>query len=195
MKPAGWAEGTLWLLAAVCAGTLATSTLEARATQHQADRVLAAASGQAADAPPIVVSASSAGRGQLLGRLEIASLGLSVPVLEDCDSPTLRRGVGHVPGTAVAGGLGNMVLAGHRDTFFRPLRRIAPGMEIRLVAPSGRWRYVVDRTEVVQPEQTSILGIGDVPEMTLITCYPFEFIGAAPRRFIVHAHLVSAEAT
>ena len=131
----------------------------------------------------------------MIGRLEIPELGLSVPMMRNYDADSLVRGVGHIPGTAVPGGLGNLGLAGHRDTFFRPLRRIRPAMTIHVIDERGTWIYQVDRTEIVKPEQTSVLDIGDRPEMTLITCYPFEFIGSAPQRFIVHAHLVSADAS
>ncbi|MDQ2834176.1 MAG: class D sortase [Acidobacteriota bacterium] len=105
---------------------------------------------------------------------------------------SLRRGVGHIPGTAVPGGLGTVGLAGHRDSFFRPLRRIAPKMDIRLVDAAGTFHYAVDSTEVVDPERVQVLDTAARPELTLITCFPFDFVGAAPRRFIVHAHLVSA---
>ncbi len=84
-----------------------------------------------------------------------------------------------------------MGLAGHRDTFLRPLRRVAPGMQIRATNPTGIYHYVVDSTEIVPPEAVDVLNIGSRPELTLITCYPFNYVGAAPRRFIVHAHLLS----
>lgn len=85
-----------------------------------------------------------------------------------------------------------MGLAGHRDTYFRPLRRIAAKMEIQVVDQIGTYHYEVDSTEVVTPEQVEVLEIRQRPELTLITCYPFDFVGAAPKRFIVHAHLLSA---
>lgn len=182
---ARFAEAGLWLVFVMCAGWYATGVVQGRAAQRSAEEVEVSPRAPQSTSHP----------GQLLGRLEIVPVGLSVPVLENYDAATLRRGVGHVPGTAVPGGLGNLVLAGHRDTFFRPLRHVTPGMEIRLVVPGGHWRYRIDRTEVVTPDQVRVLAIGDVPEMTLITCYPFEFIGSAPQRFIVHAHLVSADAT
>jgi sortase A len=89
------------------------------------------------------------------------------------------------------GGLGTVGLAGHRDTFLRPLRRITPGMAIRATDATGVYHYVVDSTEVVMPEQVEVLSVRARPELTLITCYPFNYVGAAPKRFIVHAHLVS----
>ncbi len=133
------------------------------------------------------------GDGAVIGRLEIPRLALSVPVLENFDPATLKRGVGHIPGTAMPGGLGNLGLAGHRDTYFRPLRNVQAGMEIDVVTSEGKYRYQADSTEIVTPEQVDVLDIRAVPELTLITCYPFDYIGAAPKRFIVRAHLLSLE--
>ena len=127
----------------------------------------------------------------MIGRLEVPALGLHVPILNDYDPDSLRRGVGRMKGTGVPGGLGNFVVAGHRDTYFRPLRRVRGGMVMRVVTPGGTFDYVVDSTTIVTPDNVDVLDIGDRPEMTLITCYPFDFIGAAPKRFIVRAHLVS----
>ena len=177
-------EAGLWVTALGCATWWASGAVQARSTQQQADTIVV-------EDHPAVTRART---GQLIGRLEIPEVGLSVPLLENYDNATLRRGVGHVPGTATPGGLGNLVLAGHRDTFFRPLRGVHAGMQAQVIAPDGRWRYVIDRTEVVDPDRVEVLDIGDRPEMTLITCFPFEFIGSAPRRFIVHAHLVSVDA-
>ncbi len=133
-----------------------------------------------------------AAESEVIGRLEIPSLSLTVPILSDYDPASLRRGVGHIRGTANAGGLGNFVLAGHRDTFLRPLRRIAAPMVIKVVIREGTYEYVTDSTEVVDPDNLDVLDIHNTPELTLITCYPFDFVGAAPHRFIVHAHLMSA---
>ena len=140
----------------------------------------------AADAQP------KPGASVVMGRLDIPQLRLSVPVMADYDPNSLLRGIGHIQGTAMPGGLGTMGLAGHRDTFFRPLRRIAPKMDIRVADETGTYHYQVDSTEVVMPEQVEVLEIRSRPELTLITCYPFDYIGAAPKRFIVHAHLLSA---
>lgn len=126
-----------------------------------------------------------------MGRLEIGAIGLTVPILQGFDPDELRKGVGHIEGTAMPGGLGNMALAGHRDTYFRPLRNIKRGMIEAVYSDSGRYDYVVDSMEIVDPEDVRVVAIHDRPEMTLVTCYPFDFIGSAPRRFVVHAHLVS----
>ena len=178
-------EGFLWLLALSCAFWYIASAIQAHAAQKQADEV--------------EVQRPTSGlpsAGVLLGRLELPGIGLSVPVLESCDPATLRRGAGHVPGTAMPGGLGNLAIAAHRDTFFRPLRKVRPGMIVEVVAPGNlHWRYQVDRTEVVTPSQTDVLLTGDTPTMTLITCFPFDYVGSAPQRFIVFAHLLSVDAS
>ena len=179
-------EAGLWLCTCVCGLVFATEQIEAHAAAHESTRV-----GHVADSSKAPAAQSDH---EVIGRLQIRELGISVPVMRDYDSASLIRGVGHVPGTAVPGGLGNLVLAGHRDTFFRPLRGIRPGMEMQVSDARGTWAYQVDGTEIVTPDQVRVLDIGERPEMTLITCYPFEFIGAAPKRFIVHAHLLSADA-
>ena len=127
----------------------------------------------------------------VIGRIEIPQIALSVPLMASISKDGLLRGAGHVPGTALPGGLGTIGIAGHRDTFFRPLRRIRPGMQIKVIGAAGAYRYRVDSTEIVDPEEVKVLDIASRPMLTLITCYPFHYIGAAPRRFIVHAHLLS----
>ena len=127
----------------------------------------------------------------VIGRIEIPQIALSVPLMASISKDGLLRGAGHVPGPALPGGLGTIGIAGHRDTFFRPLRRIRPGMQIKVIGAAGAYRYRVDSTEIVDPEEVKVLDIASRPMLTLITCYPFNYIGAAPRRFIVHAHLLS----
>jgi sortase A len=127
----------------------------------------------------------------VIGRIEIPEIALSAPIMASISRDGLLRGAGHVPGTALPGGLGTIGIAGHRDTFFRPLRRIHPGMQIKVIGAAGAYRYRVDSTEIVDPEEVKVLDIASRPMLTLITCYPFNYIGAAPRRFIVHAHLLS----
>jgi len=129
--------------------------------------------------------------GSVIGRVEIPKLQLSVAVLEDDQSASLLRGLGHIRGTANLGGLGTVGLAGHRDTFLRHLRTIAAGMEIRASDATGVYHYVVDSTEIVLPDRVDVLATRSRPELTLITCYPFDYVGPAPKRFIVHAHLLS----
>jgi sortase A len=129
--------------------------------------------------------------GSLIGRLEIPRLKFSAIVLEGSDSRTLRVGVGRIPQTADPGQEGNMVLGGHRDSFFRPLRGIRDGDTIELTTPTGSYRYVVDWTTVVKPTDISTLQPTPSPVLTLVTCYPFFYIGPAPKRFIVRAHQVA----
>lgn len=126
-----------------------------------------------------------------LGRIEIPRLGIAAIVEEGADQKTLARAVGRVPGTAHPGELGNMVLAGHRDTFFRPLRNIKVNDRIRMVVPPHTYEYEVQSLRVVAPEETSVLRSTGVEQLTLVTCYPFRYIGPAPERFIVSAARVN----
>jgi len=112
-------------------------------------------------------------------------------ILEGVDHETLRRGVGHIPGTALPGEPGNIALAGHRDTFFRALRNIRKDDEITLETLDGSYRYRVDLIQIVAPDQTGVLDNSGEPTLTLVTCYPFSFVGAAPQRYIVRARRIS----
>lgn len=181
-----WAAGASCLLALLLFHAQATrAALAAQRIEKQHHSVAAGSK------TPLAEEADLSTFKGVIGRLELPALGLHVPILNDYDPDSLRRGVGRIKGTAVPGGLGNFAVAGHRDTYFRPLRRIARGMTMRVITPEGTFDYVVDSTSIVSPEDVDVLDIGDRPEMTLITCYPFDFIGAAPKRFIVRAHLVS----
>jgi sortase A len=142
-------------------------------------------------------SANAGGAGNLpfapsrrgtLGRIEIARIGIEAMILEGTDERTLRRAVGHVPGTPLPGQAGNVAIAGHRDTFFRALRNVQPEDEITLTTLSGAYRYRVDSAQIVAPEDTQVLDDSGGKMLTLVTCYPFYFVGPAPKRFIVHAH-------
>jgi len=125
--------------------------------------------------------------GSPLGLIEAPQLGLSTIVLEGTDSDVLRRAAGHVEGTAFPWGRGNSAIAGRRDTCFRPPRNIHPKDEIVVTTPRGRFRYQVDWTKIADPHQTEVLRRGSRQALTLIPCYPFHYIGHAPKRFIVHA--------
>ena len=122
-----------------------------------------------------------------IGRLEIPRIGLSVVVAEGDDDNTLKVAVGHLPDTPLPWQEGNTALAGHRDTFFRSLRRVQAGDEIRFVTGHGTFRYRVSRHAVVDPDALWVLDASPAAALTLITCYPFDYVGPAPRRFIVHA--------
>jgi len=141
-------------------------------------------------AQPAAQATAAAVERRVLGRLEIPTLGVSTIVREGEDARTLQLAVGHIAGTALPGAGGNMGLAGHRDTFFRRLREIDRGDVIRLVAVEGTYTYVVDSTQIVDPDDLWVLDPTPEPWLTLVTCYPFTYLGSAPERFIVRARLV-----
>jgi sortase A len=133
-------------------------------------------------------------RGGLIGRIEIPRLGLSVIVMEGTGTATLRRAVGHIAGTALPGQSGNVAISGHRDTFFRPLRNIRENDVVTIATPFGEYRYRVVSTAIVSPSDVAVLQSGATQTLTLVTCYPFYFVGAAPRRFIVRAERIQPTA-
>ncbi len=124
----------------------------------------------------------------LIGRLEIPRLGIRAMVREGVDDETLKVAVGHIPGTARPGETGNIGLAAHRDTFFRGLRSVRKGDLMRLTTLDGSETYRVASATVVDPAQVGVLdGKNGTRSLTLVTCYPFDFIGSAPKRFVVAA--------
>jgi sortase A len=170
------------------AGTLGSAALYQDYESRQLDQVLRGATASApGDAPAPVVAR------RVLGRLEIPTLGVSTIVREGEDARTLQLAIGHIAGTSLPGAPGNMGLAAHRDTFFRRLREIDRGDVIRLVAVEGTYTYVVESTQIVDPEDLWVLNPTPEPSLTLVTCYPFTYIGEAPERFIVKARLVPSQ--
>ena len=123
----------------------------------------------------------------LIGRLRIPRLHVVAMVREGADSATLSHAVGHIPGTALPGKAGNVALAGHRDTIFRALRNIKESDAIDFETDKGTFRYLVASTKIVSPKDVSVLAAGGGPTLTLVTCYPFYYVGSAPKRFIVRA--------
>jgi sortase A len=132
-------------------------------------------------------SAPAVRRGDVLGELRIDRLHMSVMVFEGDDRDILKIGAGHIPGTAVSPGNGNIGIAAHRDTFFRPLRLIRARDVITLRTASGTARFTVTETEIVRPTRVEVLDRAPGRDLTLVTCYPFAYMGRAPQRFIVHA--------
>lgn len=130
--------------------------------------------------------------GDVLGELQVPRLGLSAIVIQGDSAALLRRAVGHLSNSALPGELGNVALAGHRDTFFRPLRDIRVGDEIRLKTAQHVFEYRVDSIEVVAPTDIRVLKSSAGHELTLLTCFPFHFVGPAPKRFVVRASEVEA---
>ena len=133
--------------------------------------------------------------GEVIGRLVIPRLHLRAIVREGADAHTLDVALGHVPGTALPGTDGNVGIAGHRDTLFRCLRNISRDDRIILETSRGTYDYAVDKTSIVTPKDVDVLAPGTQPEITLVTCYPFYYVGPAPNRFIVQARLLTPEAS
>jgi sortase A len=136
--------------------------------------------------------ASPVTTGAWVARLESSRLGLTATVLEGSDDAVLRRAAGHIASTPLPGERGNIGIAGHRDTTFRPLRHAKVGDTFRLTTTDRELTYVVSSTRIVEPTEVEVLAPTPQPALTLVTCYPFSFIGSAPKRFVVRADLVEA---
>lgn len=181
-----WTRRTLIACAVGLLGYCGFVLIDARHFQIEEDRQLdrLRPASLAATAPPSAT-------GGLIGRIGIPRLALSVIVMEGTSSKTLRRAAGHIAGTALPGQPGNIGISGHRDTFFRPLRHIERNDLITLTTMSGEYRYRVLSTSVVGPDDVAVLEPGGNEILTLVTCYPFYFVGPAPNRFIVRAERVA----
>jgi sortase A len=172
------------LLLGYCGFVLADTWVFQREARRELAQTLEERSPAAApDAPHTSVTAVKG----LVGVIDIARLGLSVVVMEGTTAHTLRRAAGHIEGTALPGDSGNVVISGHRDTLFRPLKDIRHDDIITVKTSTGDYRYRVVSTEIVSPEDTSVLESDGSDVLTLVTCYPFYFVGPAPDRFIVRA--------
>jgi sortase A len=132
--------------------------------------------------------------GGVIGEIEVPRLGLKAIVVQGDSEELLRRAVGHLPETALPDEQGNVALAGHRDGLFRPLRNVRPGDTIILRTPEREFQYEVQWTAVVPPTAVRVLQATSEPALTLVTCFPFYYVGAAPERFIVRARKVSVAA-
>lgn len=126
----------------------------------------------------------------VIGRLSVKRLHLSAMVREGIDRNTLELAVGHIPKTALPGQTGNIGVAGHRDTFFRGLKDLVEGDEVDFSTLRGDFKYVVESAIIVEPDNVSVLAASAENVLTMVTCYPFSYIGAAPRRFVVRARQV-----
>jgi sortase A len=159
--------------------------------QHQQEAAL----DQSLSVPSAVVEvpASRPAHRGLVGRLEIPRVHMSVMVVEGDDDATLAKAVGHLPDTAMPWERGNSALAGHRDTFFRPLEGVQRGDEIRLTSPRGTFVYRVEDTRITSPDDVGVLAETTSPVLTLLTCYPFHYVGSAPERYVVRATRVESQ--
>jgi LPXTG-site transpeptidase (sortase) family protein len=132
-------------------------------------------------------------RGAWVARLEAPTVQMNATVLEGSDDRTLDRGAGHIEDTPLPGQPGNIGIAGHRDTIFRPLKHIQIGDPLNLTTRDRIYHFRISSTSIVGPKDVHVLDPTNEPTLTLVTCYPFEFIGRAPRRFIVQARLEDEE--
>ena len=179
-----WTQRLLFVAGLVILGYCGAAWMNSRLRQAEGNRELNRALTHEAPIPAPKIAIPD---GKLIGRMEIPKLHLSAVVFQGSDSSVLDHGVGHVGSTALPGQPGNVVLAAHRDTFFRPLRNIRKGDLVTVTTESGLRSYRVNSTEIVKPTEISVLKPTPKPTLTLITCYPFYYVGHAPRRFIVRA--------
>jgi sortase A len=188
-----WIERILLLAGLAGLGVWLGASVVSTVWQAWANRVfdLEVRDPEIREQPASVSGTPTARDGSLVGRLAIPRLHLSAMVREGVGENTLSLALGHVPGTAVPGQKGNVAVAGHRDTIFRSLRGIRKYDLIRFETPSsGSYLYQVSSIEIVDPTDVSVLQASADSELTLVTCYPFYFIGSAPERFIVKAREV-----
>lgn len=183
----GWIRRVLLMSGVLALSYVGLTLLDARIYQQRAQSTLERQI-SAQDARETTLPRSKAKEGDVLGRIEIPRIGLSVMVLEGTTSQTLQRGVGHMEGTALPGESGNVGIAGHRDTYFRGLKDIRANDEIQIQTAAGITQYEVDWIQITVPSDGGIVSSATKSALTLVTCYPFYYIGAAPERFVVHAH-------
>jgi LPXTG-site transpeptidase (sortase) family protein len=167
-------------------------TLESQFTQWSGERQLGGTSQTAKErivetSPGLPAGKTRHRSGAVLGRFEVPRLQLSYVVLEGTQSRTLDKSIGHVEGTADIGESGNIGIAGHRNTHFRKLEWIRRGDEIKLSSPTTEFCYRVEWVRLFKPGDSEVLDPSHGPALTLVSCFPFEYVGAAPLRFVVRA--------
>jgi sortase A len=185
MKPAiAWLTHFLeWLLLGLGVGCLAVYTFETvEARRFQAEKTAAFEHAAREHRAPARIQT-----GGIVGMLDVPRLKMSTPVIEGDDEGILQRAVGHLPDTPLPWEKGNSAIAAHRDGLFRPLKNVKVGDEIRFRTTREQIRYRVTKTKIVDPDDVSVLAPQPRSTLTLITCYPFYYVGTAPKRFVVHA--------
>jgi sortase A len=195
-----WLERALWSAGCCALGYYVFASIDASLTQRQLARSFEKSRTHVGVTAEATLNYSTADvhkaparpGSRLIGRLEIPKLDVSSVILEGVGPQTLLVGLGHVPGTSLPGQPGNVVIAGHRDTFFRPLRKIEICDEVSVDTTARTYYYQVRSFEIVDPRNVNALRFHNKNELTLITCYPFSYIGPAPKRFVVHAEPVLA---
>jgi len=181
-----WTRRLLLFAGAASLSYVAYALLSARLYQQRVNTALdQEIQGLAPSADSL--SGRAAREGDVLGRIHIPRVRVSVAILQGTRPRTLRLGVGHILGTPLPGESGNAGIAGHRDTWFRNLKDIRAGDDIQIETVAGLSHYQVDWVRVVAPNDTSVLAPSVDSAITLVTCYPFYFVGPAPARFVVHA--------
>ena len=186
--------GAALILAGLCLLAWgAWRALERRAAERQGRAALAAEAAALAAIEPAARPAPAPQRrpapGSVLARIVAPAVGVDVVAREGVDARTLERGAGHFPSTAPPGGPGNSAFAAHRDVEFRGLRKIGPGHDVYVETPEATFVYRVVETRVVEPDEVGILADRGASELTLVTCHPFDWVGPAPRRYVVRAEL------
>lgn len=189
-----WLGRALIAFGLACLVFYAASTLRTwrfqRTAKAQIERMASAAPPPVPSEQPQAV-ARPLETGEIIGRVDIPRLRLSAAVAEGDDEKTLGKAVGHLPDTPLPWQRrGNVALAAHRDGLFRPLEKIRLNDDVRVVTARGEFHYRVTKTHIVNPDDVWVIAPTETPTITLITCYPFSFVGNAPRRFIVQAELV-----
>ena len=182
-----WSRRLLFTTGTLALAYVGFTLLDARLYQASAKRSLESQI-QVEEEGKATLPKSAVKKGEVLGRMDIPRLGVSVAVLQGTNSRMLRLGAGHIEGTPLPGEAGNSGIAGHRDTFFRKLKDIRANDEIQLQTATGLFRYEVDWAKVVAPDDVSVLAPSTESALTLVTCYPFYLVGPAPNRFVVRAH-------
>lgn len=205
-----WIERALLLIGIVCLGIWVYAFVDTRLYEMREERRLDEAIRQRTVAATSVPAAETDAlgsfrtkrsseetekkveleEGDLIGRIHIQRIGVSALVLHGIGNKTLRHGVGHIPGTPLPEHDGNVGLAAHRDSFFRGLKDIRKDDIIELTTLDGSFKYQVEWTKIVLPQETSVLADEGSPALTLVTCYPFHYVGSAPKRFIVRANRI-----
>jgi len=181
-----WSQGLFFAAALVLLGYCGFAIVDGWIFEQRESRALERLlSATSTPRPPAIVTTG------LIGRIQISRLSVSAIVFEGVSSTTLRRAVGHIPGTAFPGQPGNVGISGHRDTFFRPLRNIRRNDIITLTTLLGEYRYRVVSMKIVRPNDVGVLDPSGNQILTLVTCFPFYFVGAAPDRFIVRAERIT----
>jgi sortase A len=193
-----WIERALLTLGVALGAWCAAVLVEARFHQSVpvsgqltvTQTVVPALPGDGGKAAPHPAAPSAPAAGSLIARLEAPSVRMTTNILEGSDDATLSRGAGHIEDTPFPGQPGNIGIAGHRDTVFRPLRHLKVGDPLQITTGDRLYQYRISKTLIVGPDDVYVLDPTERPTVTLVTCYPFDFIGHAPKRFIVQAELV-----